>query len=404
MKTKMQLLSCAVAAALTGGVTATAVADEDPIRIGVMSDMSGLYADLSGPGSVAAAQMAIEDHGGTVMGREVEILEADHQNRGDLASTIAREWLDDRDVQAIFDVPNSSAALAVQELTRDREKYFFISGAATTQLTNEQCSPTGVHYTYDTHALAMGTGQAVVDEGGDTWYFLTADYAFGHSLEQDVWEVVEASGGEVLGRSRHPLDEQDFASYLLSAQSSGAEIIGLANAGTDATNAIRQAGEFGIVEAGQRLAGLLLFISDVHAMGLEAAQDLVLTTGFYWDRTDETREFAERFNERAGQMPTMVHAGVYSSARHFFAALEEIGDIEDTERVMQQMRDTEINDMFAQGGYIREDGRMVHDMYLVRVKTPEESEGEWDYYEVLATISGEDAYQSLEDGSCDLVN
>ena len=402
MKTK-HMLSCAVAVALSGGVSTAAVGD-DTLKIGVMNDMSGLYADLSGPGSVVAAEMAIEDHGGEVLGKEVEILEADHQNREDLASTIAREWIDDQGVEAIFDVPNSGAALAVQEITRDREKYFFVSGAATTELTNDQCSPTGIHWTYDTHALAQGTGQAIVDEGGDSWYFLTADYAFGHSLEEQVANVVREAGGEVMGRSRHPLDEADFSSYLLSAQASGAEIVGLANAGTDATNSIRQAEEFGIVEGGQALAGLLLFISDIHGIGLEAAQDLLLTTGFVWDRTDDTREFAERFNERADQKPTMVHAGVYSSARHFFEALEEVGEVRDTDNVMQTMRDNPVDDMFAEGGEVREDGRMVHDMYLVEVKSPQESEGDWDYYDVVATIPGDEAYQSIEDSTCDLVN
>lgn len=395
-----RMLSCAAAVAMTGGFGTAVLADSGPVRIGVMNDMAGLYADLAGPGSVVAAEMAIEDVGGTVLGHEVEVLEADHQNRADLASTLARDWFDDEGVHAIFDVPNSSAALAVQEIARDRSKYFFISGAATTRLTGDTCSPTGVHWAYDTHALAQGTGQAVVAEGGDTWYFITADYAFGHSLESDVSDVVEAAGGEVMGSSRHPLDTQDFSSYLLSAQGSGAEIIGLANAGTDTTNAIRQAGEFGIVEAGQRLAGLLLFITDVHAIGLEAAQDLVLTTGFYWDRNDETREFAHRFNERADQMPTMVHAGVYSSVRHFLEAVEAVGSVDDHEAVMQQVRDTRVDDFFGDGGYVREDGRMVHDMYLVRVKSPDESEGDWDYYEVLRTIPGDEAYRALEDGDC----
>lgn len=402
--TTRRITNCATAVALACGVTTAAIADDDAVHIAVLSDMSGLYADLAGPGSVVAAEMAVEDFGGTVLGQEVEISEADHQNRADLASTITREWFDDDGVHAVFDVPNSSAALAVQELARDRGRYFFISGAATTQLTGEQCSPTGVHYTYDTHALAHGTGKAVVQEGGDSWYFLTADYAFGHSLESDVSDVVEEAGGEVLGSSRHPLDEQDFSSYLLSAQSSGSKIIGLANAGTDATNAIRQAEEFGIVQAGQQLAGLLLFISDVHAIGLEAAKDLILTTGFYWDRNEETREFARRFNERAGQMPTMVHAGVYSSAMHFFEAVEEVGDVEDTEAVMQVMRDNPVDDFFGEGARIREDGRLVHDMYLAEVKSPEESGGDWDYYDIIATIPGDEAYRALEDGDCDLID
>ncbi len=395
-------LAYAAAVALTAG--AGTAAAEGPVRIGVMNDMSGLYADLAGPGSVVAAEMAIEDIGGEVLGHPVDVLSADHQNRADLASTIARQWFDDDGVHAIFDVPNSSAALAVQELAREREKFFFISGAATSRLTGDSCSPTGVHWTYDTTSLANGTGQAVVQEGGDSWFFLTADYAFGHSLEEDVSAVVEEAGGQVMGSVRHPLDTQDFSSYLLQAQGSGAEIIGLANAGTDTTNAIRQAGEFGIVEAGQRLAGLLLFITDIHALGLEAAQDLVLTTGFYWNRNEETRAFAERFNERTGQMPTMVQAGVYSSTRHFLNAVEEAGTVDEAQAVMERVRANPVDDFFGDGGHVREDGRMVHDMYLVRVKSPEESEGEWDYYEVLRTIPGEEAYGAMEDGGCQYVN
>ena len=380
----------------------SAAADQGPVRIGVLDDMSGLYADITGPGSVTAAELAIEDFG-ELFGHEIEIYSADHQNRGDLASTIARQWFDDDGVHAVFGLGNSAAALAVQELGRERGKFVLVSGAATTRLTGDSCSPTGVHWAYDTHALAHGTGSAVVAEGGDTWFFLTADYAFGHSLEEEVSRVVEASGGEVLGAARHPLDTADFASYLLQGQASGAKIIGLANAGTDTTNAIRQAAEFGIVEAGQQLAGLLMFISDVDALGLEAAQNLVLTTGFYWDRTDETREWSQRFYERRGMMPGMAHGGVYSSAMHLFKAMEKVGST-DPDEVMQAMRDMPVDDFFGDGGYLREDGRMVHDMYLARVKSPEESEGEWDYYEILRTIPGDDAYRPLEDSDCPHVN
>jgi branched-chain amino acid transport system substrate-binding protein len=386
------------AAAASFVMLGAANAEEGPVRIGVMSDMSGLYADLSGPGSVEAARMAIEDFGGELFGHPIEVVQADHQNRADLASTVAREWFDDDGVDAIFDVPNSSAALAVQELAREREKFFFISGAATSRLTGDSCSPTGVHWMYDTYSLANGTGRALVAEGADTWFFLTADYAFGHSLEEDTGAVVENAGGEVMGAVRHPLDTQDFSSYLLQAQASGAEIIGLANAGTDTTNSIRQAAEFGIVEAGQRLAGLLLFITDVHALGLDTAQDLVLTTGFYWDRDDETRDFATRFEDRMGMRPTMIHAGVYSSALHFFKSLEEAGT-KDADAVMQKVRDIPV-DLFGEEAVVREDGRMVHDMYLVRVKSPDESEGEWDYYEILRTIPGDEAFRPMEDGDC----
>jgi branched-chain amino acid transport system substrate-binding protein len=395
MRVRRSLLFAAAASFALGGA---AFAQEGPVKIGVMSDMSGLYADLSGPGSVEAARMAIEDFGGELFGHPIEIVQADHQNRGDLASTIAREWYDEDGVDAVFDVPNSSAALAVQELARERGKFFFISGAATSRLTGDSCSPTGVHWMYDTYALANGTGRALVAEGADTWFFLTADYAFGHSLEQDTAAVVEAAGGEVRGTVRHPLDTQDFSSYLLQAQASGAEIIGLANAGTDTTNSIRQAAEFGIVQAGQRLAGLLLFITDVHALGLDAAQNLVLTTGFYWDRDDQTRAFAQRFEERMGMKPTMIHAGVYSSAMHFFNALEATGS-KDPDAVMDQVRGTPV-DLFGEEAHVREDGRMVHEMYLVRVKTPEESEGDWDYYEILRTIPGDEAFRPMEEGDC----
>jgi branched-chain amino acid transport system substrate-binding protein len=398
MSVSRSVLFAAAAAFVFAGA---AQAQEGPVKIGVMSDMSGLYADLSGPGSTEAARMAIEDFGGELFGHPIELVQADHQNRADLASTVAREWFDDDGVDAIFDVPNSSAALAVQELARERGKFFFISGAATSRLTGDSCSPTGVHWMYDTYALANGTGRALVAEGADTWFFLTADYAFGHSLEQDTAAVVEEAGGEVKGTVRHPLDTADFSSYLLQAQASGAEIIGLANAGTDTTNSIRQAAEFGIVQAGQRLAGLLLFITDVHALGLDAAQNLVLTTGFYWDRDDQTREFAQRFEERMGMKPTMIHAGVYSSALHFFKALEAAGTKE-SEAVMEQVRSMPV-DLFGEEAVVREDGRMVHDMYLVRVKNPEESEGDWDYYEILRTIPGDEAFRPMNEGGCPYV-
>jgi branched-chain amino acid transport system substrate-binding protein len=392
-------LTCAVLALAIG--TGSTFAEQGPVKIGVLEDMSGLYSDITGPGSVLAARMAIEDFG-ELFGHQIEVFSGDHQNRGDLASSIARQWFDDDDLVAVFGLGNSAAALAVQELGRDRGKFVLVSGAATTRLTGDSCSPTGVHWAYDTHALAHGTGSAVVAEGGDTWFFLTADYAFGHSLEEEVSRVVEAAGGEVLHAARHPLNTTDFGSYLLQAQASGAKIIGLANAGTDTTNAIQQAAEFGIVEAGQSLAGLLLFISDIHALGLEAAQNLILTTGFYWDRNEESREWSNRFFERHGAMPTMAHAGVYSSAMHLFRAMDRVGST-DPEEVMQAMRDTPVDDFFGDGGKLRVDGRMVHDMYLVRVKSPEESTADWDYYEILRTVPGEDAYRPLKDGGCPLV-
>jgi branched-chain amino acid transport system substrate-binding protein len=305
-------------------------------------------------------------------------------------------------VDVIVDVPTSSVALAVQEITRETNRVFLISGAATTDLTGPACSPTSVHWTYDTYALAVGTGQAVVEEGGDTWFFLTADYAFGHSLEENTARVVEENGGTVLGTIRHPLATADFSSYLLQAQASGAKVIGLANAGTDTTNAIQQANEFGIVQAGQQLAGLLLFISDIDALGLEVAQGLVLTTGFYWDMDEQTREWSGRFFERHGAMPTMVHAGVYSSVMHYLRAIEAAGT-DEAQAVVAQMKETPVEDFFARNGTIRPDGRMVHDMYLVEVKRPDESEGRWDYYTILRTIPGDQAYRPMAEGGCPLV-
>jgi branched-chain amino acid transport system substrate-binding protein len=396
----------AIGAVATGLVFAAGAAQadisDDVVRIGVMNDQSGLYADLSGMGSVEAARMAVEDFGGEVNGARIEILFADHQNKPDVGANVVRQWIDVDNVDVIVDVPTSSVALAVTEITREANRVFLVSGAATTELTNAACSPTTIHWTYDTYALAIGTGRAVVEEGGDTWFFITADYAFGHSLEQDTANVVEEMGGQVLGAVRHPLATADFSSYLLQAQGTGAKIIGLANAGTDTTNAIKQANEFGITQAGQQLAGLLLFITDIDALGLDVAQDLVLTTGFYWDMNDETREWSERFNERMNQMPTMIQAGVYSAVMHYLQAIEETGT-DEAQAVVEQMKATPVNDFLAKDGKIREDGRMVHDMYLVRVKSPEESEGRWDYYEVLRTIPGDQAFQPLELSRCPLV-
>jgi len=392
-------LGSALALAAAG---AEAQISDDVVRIGVMNDQSGLYADLAGQGSVEAARMAAEDIGGSVNGAAIEILSADHQNKPDVGSSIVREWIDVDGVDVIVDVPTSSVALAVTEIVRDKNRVFLVSGAATTQLTNEACSPNTIHYTYDTYALAIGTGRAVVQEGGDSWFFITADYAFGHQLEEDTANIVREEGGEVLGAVRHPLSSADFSSYLLQAQGSGAKVIGLANAGTDTTNSIKQANEFGITQAGQQLAALLMFITDVNALGLDVAQDLVLTTGFYWDMNDETREWAARFNERVGQMPTMVHAGVYSSVMHYLKAIDEAGT-DDALPTVEQMKATPVNDFFAKNGVIRDDGRMVHDMYLVRVKSPDESEAPWDYYEVLRTIPGDEAYLPLEESTCELV-
>lgn len=398
---KSMMTAAALALAAT---SANAEISDDVIRIGVMNDQSGLYADLAGEGSVEAVRMAIEDFGGSLDGTPIEVVSADHQNKPDVGSNIVREWIDNDGVDVIVDVPTSSVALAVAEVTGDKDTAFLVNGAATTRLTNEDCQPTTVHYTYDTYSLAIGTGRAVVQEGGDSWFFLTADYAFGHSLEQDTSNVVESEGGEVLGNVRHPLSSSDFSSYLLQAQNSGAKVIGLANAGSDTTNSIKQANEFGIVQGGQQLAALLMFITDVHSLGLDVAQGLVLTTGFYWDANDETREFADRFSERrGGQKPTMIHAGVYSSTLQWLKAVAEIND-DGGKASVDQMKKMEVNDFFAKKGVIREDGRMVHDMYLAEVKSPDESQGDWDYYNILRTIPGDEAYQPLSESRCPAVS
>jgi branched-chain amino acid transport system substrate-binding protein len=393
--------ACVSAIALFSGAAQAQISGE-AVRIGVMNDQSGLYADLAGQGSVEAARMAVEDFGGSVNGAPIEVLSADHQNKPDVGSNIVRQWIDVDDVDVIVDVPTSSVALAVTEIVKEKDRVFLVSGAATTQLTGEACSPNTIHWTYDTYALAVGTGRAMVQEGGDSWFFITADYAFGHQLEEDTSNVVREEGGEVLGAVRHPLSSADFSSYLLQAQGSGAKVIGLANAGTDTTNSIKQANEFGITQAGQQLAGLLLFITDVDALGLDVAQNLVLTTGFYWDMNDETRAWSERFNERVGQMPTMIQAGVYSAVTHYLNAIQETGS-DQAKAVVDQMKATPVNDFFAKDGQIRDDGRMVHEMYLARVKTPEESTGKWDYYEILRTIPGDQAFLPIEESTCELV-
>ena len=392
---------CASAIALLGGA-AQAEISGNAVKIGVMNDQSGLYADLAGQGSVEAARMAVEDVGGSINGASIEVLSADHQNKPDIGSNIVREWIDVDEVDVIVDVPTSSVALAVTEIVKEKDKVFLVSGAATTDLTGAACSPNTIHWSYDTYALAVGTGRAMVQEGGDSWFFITADYAFGHQLEEDTANVVKAEGGEVLGAVRHPLSSADFSSYLLQAQGSGAKVIGLANAGTDTTNSIKQANEFGITQAGQQLASLLMFLTDIDALGLDVAQGLVMTTGFYWDMDDETRAWSERFNERAGQMPTMVQAGVYSAVTHYLNAIKEVGS-DQAKAVVEQMKATPVNDFFAKDGTIRADGRMVHDMYLAQVKTPEELSGRWDYLTILRTIPGDQAFRPLSESVCPLV-
>ncbi len=395
----------ALAAAGTLALAATpAAADlsDGKVRIGILTDMANIYADIGGPGSQVAAEMAIEDFGGTVLGTEVELAVADHQNKADIASAVANRWIDAEEVDMIADIVTSSVALAVYDIARNKDRVALVSGAATSRLSGDKCSPNGAHWAYDTYAMANGTGRAVVRDGGKSWYFITADYAFGHQLQADTTSAVEAEGGEVLGAVRAPFPNQDFSSFLLEAQASGAEVIGLANAGGDTINTIKQAKEFGIVEAGQRLAGMLMFITDVHSLGLETAQGLVFTTAFYWDADDETRAWSARFEERAGQKPSMVHAGTYSSVLHYLKAVEAAGT-DDAATVMAKMRELPINDFFTKDGVLREDGRVIRDMHLVEVKSPDESEGPWDYLNVLQTIAGEDAFRPMDAGGCEIV-
>jgi len=374
----------------------------DVVKIGVLNDRSGLYADLGGEGSVAAARIAAEEFGDAINGKKIEIIAADHQNKADIAANIARQWIDQEGVDVIMDVPNSAAALAVAEVTREKKRVFIDSGAATARLTQDACSPTTIHWTYDTYALATGTGSAMVKQGGDTWFFITADYAFGHSLENDTSRIVKAEGGKVLGSVKVPLNTADFSSYLLQAQSSGAKVVGLANAGGDTINSIKQAHEFGLAESGQKLASLLLFLSDVDSLGLDVAKGLILTTGYYWDRDDDSRAWARKFEAKRNAKPTMVHAGVYSGLRHYLQAVKDTGT-DDSEKVVARMKATPVNDMFAKDGKILANGRMVHDMYLAEVKTPAESKGRWDYYKILATIPGDKAFQKAEESGCALV-
>ncbi len=400
MTTRAILAATALAALLAAGQAASAA--EGPVKIGVLNDQSSLYADLTGQGSVVAARMAVEDFGGKVLGQPVEIVFADHQNKPDVGSAIAQKWYDAESVDAITDVPTSSIALAVQQIAHDRNKIVLFSGPAASDLTGPKCSPTGVHWTYDTYALAHGTGAAVVKSGGDTWFFLTADYAFGHALDRDTAQVVEENGGKVLGRVNVPLNTADFSSFLLQAQGSKAKIIGLANAGGDTINSIKQAAEFGIVEGGQKLAGLLVFITDVHSLGLKTAQGLQLTEAFYWDQNDETRAWSKRFFDRKKQMPSMVQAGVYGAVSHYLKAVQAAGT-KDSLKVMEKMREMPINDFMTKNGTLRIDGRVMRDMYLFEVKKPSESKGEWDLYKLVQTIPADKAFRPLDKGDCPLV-
>jgi branched-chain amino acid transport system substrate-binding protein len=399
---KRSIVGLAVAAALGAGVAEAQISD-GIVKIGVLSDMSSLYTDIAGAGSVVAAKMAVEDSGIEKRGYKVEVVSADHLNKPDVGSSIARQWYDTDKVDVIVDVPTSSVALAVNEITKEKKKVFLVSGAASSDLTGKACSPNTVHWTYDTWMLANGTGGAIVKTGGDTWYFLTADYAFGLALERDTEAVVLKNGGKVLGKVRHPLNAQDFSSFLLQAQASKAKVIGLANAGGDTTNAIKQAAEFGIVKGGQSLAGLLVFLSDIHALGLPTAQGLIVTNTFYWDTNDQTRAWAKRFaGLNRGKYPTMVQAGVYSAVTHYFKAVEALKS-DDGTKVVAKMKEMPTDDPLFGKGTIRADGRKIHPAYLVEVKKPSESKGPYDYYKVRATIPADQAFRPMADGGCPLV-
>lgn len=373
---------------------------DNVVKIGVLNDQSGTYSDLSGKGSVEAVKMAVEDFGGKVLDKPIEVVFADHQNKPDIGSNIVNKWIDVDQVDMVIDLPTTSVCLAVQEICKNKNRINIISTGASVILTNKHCSPTGFHWAYDNYALAKGTGLAMVKDGGDSWFFLTADYAFGHDLEKSTSEAVTKAGGKVLGAVRHPFPNNDFSSFLLQAQASKAKVIGLANAGGDTINAIKQAAEFGITKGGQRLAGLLVFISDIHSLGLNSAQGLVVTTGFYWDYNDETRAWSKRWSARMnGRMPTMSQAGCYSGAMHYLKAIKAAGT-DEAKAVAAKMREMPVNDFFAKNGVVRADGRMVHDMYLAQVKTPEESKYPWDYYKILRVIPGDEAYKPLAETEC----
>jgi len=398
---KRKLLAAAAMLALSAG--AQAQISGNVVKIGVLNDQSSLYADLSGQGSVLAAKMAIEDFGAAKKGIKTEVIFADHQNKADVGSQIANKWYDAEGVDVIVDTPNSGVALAVNQITKDKKKAFLVSGAATADLSGKACSPNTIHWTYDTWMLANGTGNAIVKTGGDSWFFLTADYAFGHALERDTEAVVLKTGGKVLGKVRHPLNTQDFSSFLLQAQASKAKIVGLANAGGDTTNAIKQASEFGIVKGGQNLAGLLVFLTDVHALGLEKAQGLIFTESWYWDLNDASRAWTKRFAAaNGGKYPTMVHAGVYSAVLHYLKAVEATKS-DDGTKVIAEMKKLPTDDPLFGKGTVRADGRKVHPAYLVEVKKPSESKGPYDYYKVRATIPADQAFRPMAEGGCPLV-
>jgi branched-chain amino acid transport system substrate-binding protein len=404
MKNKIAALLLGTALTLTTAIMASA--QDKIVKIGSLSDQSGLYADVGGPGSTLAAQMAVEDSGLLNKGWKIDVISGDHQNKPDIGANIARQWFDIDKVDAIVDVPNSGVALAVNNIIKEKNAVFLNSGAGTSDLTNAQCSPNTIHWTYDTYMLAHGTGSALTKAGGNTWFFLTADYAFGAALERDTTAAITAGGGKVVGGVKHPLNTSDFSSFLLQAQASKAKVIGLANAGGDTSNAIKQAAEFGIASGGQKLAGLLMFITDVHAIGLPVAQGLSFTETFYWDMNDQTRAFSKRFQDRMKnkQVPTMSQAGVYSSLIHYFKALEALGgNPHDGIKVVAKMKEMPTDDPLFGKGSIQPNGRKIHPAYLIQVKTPAESKGPWDYYKVVATIPAEEAFTPLDKSTCPLL-
>ncbi|MGM0583931.1 MAG: ABC transporter substrate-binding protein [Pseudomonadota bacterium] len=407
MKTRKSILLAGVAAIATTGA-AQAEISNGKIVLGLIDDMSAIYADITGEGNVVAMELAIADAkekwGDKLGDVEIELITADHQNKADVAATTARQWIDEEGVDFITGGANSATGLAVQEVTRQAGVAYFNTGSATVELTNSQCSPTGIHWPYDTYALAQGTGKTMVEQGLDTWFFITADYAFGHSLEETTTQAVEEAGGTVVGGVRAPFPNNDFSSFLLEAQASGAKVIGMANAGGDTINTIKQANEFGITASGQTLAGLLMFITDIDALGLEITQGLTITSAWYWDYDDQTRAFTERFKERRdGRVPSYVQAGTYSATLNYLRGVAETGS-DDGKTVVDHLKTVEIEDMFARNGYVREDGRMVHDMLLVQVKSPDESSGRWDYFNIVTEIPGDEAFMPLEESRCEFVN
>ncbi|KWV61111.1 ABC transporter permease [Bradyrhizobium macuxiense] len=387
---------------LTAALAGPALAQQTPLKIGVLTDFQSVYSDIGGAGNVEATRMAIEDFGGSMFGKPIEMVTADPLNKADVAATITRKWYEAEGVDMIIDMPTSATALAGMEMSKQFEKIMIVTDAASSDITGKSCSPYTLHWTYDTYANAHTVGGAIVKNGGDTWFFITADYLFGHSIERDTGDVVRAAGGKVIGSARHPLNTPDFSSFLLQAQASKAKIIGMANGGADTINTIKQAAEFGIVAGGQNLAGIVMFISDIHSLGLKLAQGLIITEAYYWDLNDRTRAFGKRFFERTKRMPTMNQAATYSATLHYLNAVKAAGT-RDTKPVLAKMRATPVHDAFTDNGVVREDGRMEHSMFLFEVKKPEESKGPWDYYKLLAEVPGDQAFRPMKDGGCPLI-